>query len=123
MKLARLICAHGTLLTPRRSREQGTTMAELAIRRSRGSSRSFVYGSIFFVLCGYFTLTSSAGTAAYMGRQGLPAPALLAALAVIIELGGGLGDPVRLSDSPRDARLRDLCTDRGDYRSSQFRRP
>jgi len=42
------------------------------------------------VLCGYFTLTSSAGTAAYMGRQGLPAPALLAALAVIIELGGGL---------------------------------
>ena len=42
------------------------------------------------MLCGYFTLTSSAGTAAYMGRQGLPAPALLAALAVIIELGGGL---------------------------------
>ena len=43
-----------------------------------------------FVLYGYFKLTGYAGTVAYMGRQGLPAPALFAALAVIIELGGGL---------------------------------
>ena len=42
-----------------------------------------------FVLYGYFKLTGYAGTVAYMGRQGLPAPAIFAALAVIIELGGG----------------------------------
>lgn len=43
-----------------------------------------------FVLYGYFKLTGYAGTTAYMARQGLPAPALFAALAVVIELGGGL---------------------------------
>jgi putative oxidoreductase len=42
------------------------------------------------VLYGYFKLTGYAGTVAYMGRQGLPAPAVFAALSVIIELGGGL---------------------------------
>jgi putative oxidoreductase len=43
-----------------------------------------------FVLYGYFKLTGFAGTVAYMGRQGLPAPTIFAALSVIIELGGGL---------------------------------
>ena len=43
-----------------------------------------------FILYGYLKLTGYAGTVAYMGRQGLPAPTLFAALAVIIELGGGL---------------------------------
>lgn len=43
-----------------------------------------------FILYRYFKLSGYAGTVAYMGRQGLPAPPLFAALAVIIELGGGL---------------------------------
>jgi putative oxidoreductase len=43
-----------------------------------------------FVLYGYFKLTAFAGTTGYMAKQGLPAPSLFAALAVIIELGGGL---------------------------------
>lgn len=43
-----------------------------------------------FVVYGYLKLTGYAGTTAYMARQGLPAPALFAALAVVIELGGGL---------------------------------
>ncbi len=46
--------------------------------------------SSLFVLYGYFKLTGFAGTVAYMGRQGLPVPTVFAALAVIIELGGGL---------------------------------
>src|SRR6476619_8012254 len=49
-----------------------------------------LFMSSLFVLYGYFKLTGFAGTVAYMGRQCLPAPALFAALAVIIELGGGL---------------------------------
>ena len=47
-----------------------------------------LYSSLF-VLYGYFKITSFAGTTAYMARQGLPAPALFAALAVLFELGGG----------------------------------
>ena len=43
-----------------------------------------------FVTYGYLKLTGYTGTTAYMARQGLPAPALFAALAVVIELGGGL---------------------------------
>lgn len=46
--------------------------------------------STLFVIYGYFKITGFAGTTAYMARQGLPAPALFAALAVIFELGGGL---------------------------------
>jgi putative oxidoreductase len=49
-----------------------------------------LFMSSLFVLYGYFKLTGFAGTVAYMGRQGLPAPTVFAALAVIIELGGGL---------------------------------
>ena len=48
-----------------------------------------LYSSLF-VLYGYFKITSFAGTTAYMAKQGLPAPALFAALAVLFELGGGL---------------------------------
>ena len=59
------------------------------LRRSRSACRSLVHGHTFY-LYGYFKLTGYAGTVAYMGRQGLPAPALFAALAVIIELGGGV---------------------------------
>ena len=46
--------------------------------------------SLLVVVYGYFKITGFAGTTAYMGRMGLPAPAVAAALAVIFELGGGL---------------------------------
>ena len=49
-----------------------------------------LFYSSLFVLYGYFKLTGYAGTTAYMAKQGLPAPALCAALAVVFELGGGL---------------------------------
>src|SRR6187200_3746618 len=49
-----------------------------------------LFMSSLFVLYGYFKLTGFAGTVAYMGRLGLPAPTVFAAHAVIIELGGGL---------------------------------
>lgn len=43
-----------------------------------------------FVTYGYFKITAFAGTTAYMVKQGLPAPPLAAAIAVVVELGGGL---------------------------------
>ncbi len=49
-----------------------------------------IFFSSLFVLYGYFKLTGFAGTSAYMAKQGLPAQSVFAALAVIIELGGGL---------------------------------
>jgi putative oxidoreductase len=49
-----------------------------------------LFYSALFILYGYLKLTGYAGTVAYMTRQGLPTPALAAALAVVIELGGGL---------------------------------
>jgi putative oxidoreductase len=49
-----------------------------------------LFYSSLYILYGYFKLTSYAGTTAYMAKQGLPAPAVFAALAIVIELGGGL---------------------------------
>ena len=49
-----------------------------------------LFYSSLYILYGYFKLTGYAGTTAYMAKQGLPAPAVFAALAVVIELGGGL---------------------------------
>jgi len=49
-----------------------------------------VFYASLFILYGYFKLTGFAGTTGYMAKMGLPAPALSAALAVVIELGGGL---------------------------------
>ena len=43
-----------------------------------------------FILSGFGKLTAVAGTAAYIASKGLPAPTLLAVLAGITELGGGL---------------------------------
>ena len=58
------------------------------------SNHAALVGRIFyaslFILYGYFKLTGFAGTTGYMAKMGLPAPAVSAALAVIIELGGGL---------------------------------
>jgi putative oxidoreductase len=60
----------------------------------RYSDQAALLGRLFyssiFLLYGYFKLTGYAGTVAYMERQGLPAPALFAVLAIVIELGGGL---------------------------------
>jgi len=46
--------------------------------------------SAVMTLYGYFKLTGYAGTVVYMEKQGLPAPALFAVLAIVIELVGGL---------------------------------
>jgi len=49
-----------------------------------------VFLSSVMIVYGYFKLTGFAGATAYMGKLGLPAPALFATLAVIFELGGGI---------------------------------
>jgi putative oxidoreductase len=49
-----------------------------------------LFYSSLFILYGYLKLTGFSGTIGYMAKQGLPAPALFAALAVIFELGGGI---------------------------------
>ena len=46
--------------------------------------------ALMFVLSGFAKLTGFNGTAGYIGSAGLPAPALLAALTIVLELGGGL---------------------------------
>ena len=43
-----------------------------------------------FVISGYGKLTGFDGTVGYIASKGLPMPQLLAALAILIELGGGL---------------------------------
>jgi putative oxidoreductase len=43
-----------------------------------------------FVTSGWGKFTGFAGTAGYIASQGLPLPQLLAAAAIVIELGGGL---------------------------------
>ncbi|HVV63260.1 MAG TPA: DoxX family protein [Pseudolabrys sp.] len=49
-----------------------------------------IFYASLFVIYGYFKVTAFAGTTAYMAKQGLPAPAVFAALAVLFELVGGL---------------------------------
>jgi putative oxidoreductase len=43
-----------------------------------------------FLLFGWGKITAFAGTAGYMGSLGLPAPSLVTAIAIIVEIGGGL---------------------------------
>ena len=43
-----------------------------------------------FIVAGFNKITNVAGTAAYMGRQGLPEPQLVAWAVIAIELLGGL---------------------------------
>lgn len=43
-----------------------------------------------FVFSGYGKLTGFAGTVGYITSKGLPMPQVLAAIAILIELGGGL---------------------------------
>ncbi len=49
-----------------------------------------VFMSSLFVLYGYFKITAFAGTTGYMAKMGLPVPPVAAAIAVILELVGGL---------------------------------
>ncbi len=46
--------------------------------------------SLIFILAGWSKLTGYAGTQGYFESIGLPAPALVTPLVVLIELGGGL---------------------------------
>ena len=46
--------------------------------------------AVIFVVSGFGKLTGFAGTAGYIASKGLPMPSLLAAIAILIELGGGL---------------------------------
>jgi putative oxidoreductase len=43
-----------------------------------------------FIISGWGKLTAFSGTMAYIASKGLPMPAVLAALAVAMELGGGI---------------------------------
>jgi len=47
-----------------------------------------LFASSLFIVYGFFKLTGYAGTVAYMNKQGMPG--FFAALAVIVELGGGI---------------------------------
>ena len=71
-------------------REQADGHGEIrsACRHSNASCPNSTVGSD--VAVGYFKLTGYAGVVTYMSRQGLPAPAVFAVLAIIIEIGGGL---------------------------------
>ena len=46
--------------------------------------------ALIFITSGAGKIAGFAGTVGYIGSKGLPAPALLALLAILVELGGGL---------------------------------
>lgn len=45
---------------------------------------------LIFVLAGFAKISGFEGTAGYIATKGLPLPQLVAALAIVVELGGGL---------------------------------
>ena len=45
---------------------------------------------LLFVLSGFSKIAGFEGTAGYIGSKGLPMPTIVAALTILIELGGGL---------------------------------
>ena len=45
---------------------------------------------LIFVLSGFAKISGFDGTAGYIGSKGLPLPQLVAALTIVVELGGGL---------------------------------
>ena len=49
-----------------------------------------IFYASMFLLFGWGKITAFAGTAGYMGSLGLPAPSLATAIAIIVEIGGGL---------------------------------
>jgi putative oxidoreductase len=70
--------------------EQGGAMLKLDQRNDLATLVARLFIASLFVTYGYFKITAFAGTTAYMVKQGLPAPPLAAAIAVVVELGGGL---------------------------------
>ena len=46
--------------------------------------------ALMFVLAGFSKIGGFDGTVGYIASKGLPAPALLAALTIVLEVGGGL---------------------------------
>lgn len=46
--------------------------------------------ALMFVLAGFSKIGAFAGTAGYIASMGLPAASLLAALTIVVEVGGGL---------------------------------
>ena len=46
--------------------------------------------AVMFVISGYLKLTGFDGTVGYINSKGLPMPQVLAAIAVLVELGGSL---------------------------------
>src|SRR3954470_19702025 len=46
--------------------------------------------SVIFVMSGFEKLTAFSGTVGYMAQSGLPFPELATAVAIVVELGGGL---------------------------------
>ena len=46
--------------------------------------------ALMFVMAGFSKLTGLEGTAGYIASKGLPLPQLVAALTIVVELGGGL---------------------------------
>jgi putative oxidoreductase len=46
--------------------------------------------AVMFVISGYGKLTGFEGTVGYIASKGLPMPQVLAGIAILIELGGGL---------------------------------
>jgi putative oxidoreductase len=68
--------------------------AMTTIKLDRFNDQILLVGRVFysslFILYGYFKLTGFTGTMTYMAKQGLYPTWIFAALAVVIELGGGL---------------------------------
>ncbi len=46
--------------------------------------------ALMFVMAGFSKITGFAGTAGYMASKGMPAAEVLAALTIVLEIGGGL---------------------------------
>ena len=46
--------------------------------------------ALMFVMAGFSKIAGFAGTVGYIASKGLPAPQVLAALTVVLEIGGGL---------------------------------
>lgn len=65
-------------------------MLNLESQRDIAALVGRLFLSSLLILYGYFKLVGFAGTTGYMAKQGLSPPALFAAIAVVVELGGGL---------------------------------
>lgn len=55
-----------------------------------GSLTGRILIALIFILSGFSKIAGFDGTVGYIASQGLPAPQLLAIVAIIVEIGGGL---------------------------------